>query len=419
MYTRTNAIAVLSAIALFAHSAVAWELSGSLREWDTTPLRPYDVAIATDGTPYFTYWDQLAPDWPTGRVFSLDADDGSIQSYDAPADWGPVGFQMIDRAPNGVLWLSDPVGDSLVSFDPAASVPFTRYPLSGSQFNLPAGPFGVRVAPDGTVWVTCWEDPALGSFTPGTGSWRRFPELRDEVLPDPPVDLAFGDDGMVWFTMRAGSNGAAGLGRLDPTSVAIETWSYDGARAPFGIQVAGRDVWFLDHAYMHLPDTGALVHFDGRTERFQIHETPSELGDPHWLAIDPDGVIWFTAYVGSRIGTFDPATGAFDSRALAGRMPLGIALRPRGEIWWTESFETGEGGVGRFSVSVIDPHRFFFWGRLKEVMSFRGWPFYPALRDTLPMPWPPLLYGLAVAALLGLAGLLVGRLVIGWIKRRH
>ncbi|MGD2019745.1 MAG: hypothetical protein PVJ47_01735, partial [Thiohalocapsa sp.] len=67
--------------------------------------------------------------------------------------------------------------------------------------------------------------------------------------------------------------------------------------------------------------------------------------------------------------------------------------------------------------SVIDPGRFFFWERLKEVMSFRGWPFYPALRDTLPMPWPPIIYGLIVAAGVVLAGLLVGRIIRGSIKR--
>jgi virginiamycin B lyase len=422
MFTRAHTCAALSVIALFAQSAVAWELDGGLQEWDTSPLRPYDVAIGSDGTPYLTYWDIHAPDWPTGKIFTLDPADGSTSVHEAPAEWVDVGFKMIDKTPDGLLWLSDPVGDSIVSFDRAAARSFTRHPLPGSQFNLPASPFSIRVAPDGAVWFTCPDDPALGSFTPGTsaddtGSWRRFPSTASEELPDPPVALAFAEDGTVWFTIRRGPNSSPGLGRLDPTSESIEIWSYPGAMSPYGIEVAGADIWFLDHQYIHGSGTGALVHFDTRAERFEVHEPPSQLSDSHWLTIDPDGVIWFTAYRDSRIGIFAPATGTFDSRALAGENPMGIALRSEGQVWWAETFAPEEGGVGRFSVSVIDPGRFFFWERLKEVMSFRGWPFYPALRDTLPMPWPPIIYGLIVAAGVVLAGLLVGRIIRGSIKR--
>jgi|GEM_PF-3015032 len=42
--------------------------------------------------------------------------------------------------------------------------------------------------------------------------------------------------------------------------------------------------------------------------------------------------------------------------------------------------------------------------RLREILGFEGWPFYAALRDALPMPWPPLVYGLMLAVVLG-AGL--------------
>lgn len=142
MLKQTHAFAVLSVITLLAHSAFAWELTGGLEEWDTSPLRPYDVAITTDGTPYFTHWDTPAPDWPAGRLFTLDPADGSLDVYDAPPGWGDVAFQMVDRAPDGVFWLSDPVGGSIVSFDPTADAPFTRYPLPAGEFNLPAGPVG-------------------------------------------------------------------------------------------------------------------------------------------------------------------------------------------------------------------------------------------------------------------------------------
>lgn len=419
MFRKARVVTMALAVTFFAHAAMGWELNGGLQEWETSPLRPYDVALAADGTPYFTYLDALAPDWPKGRVFALNSADGSTTVYDAPLDWGDVGFQTIDRGPDGRLWVSDYVGSSIAAFDPAADPPFTRYPLPASRFNLPAVPFGIRVESNGTVWFTCWEDPALGSFSLATGTadaWRRFPASLSETLPDPPVDLAFGEDGAVWFTMRSGANRAPGLGRLDPTSESIDTWSYPGALGPYGIQVAGTEVWFLDHQYLHLPVTGALVRFDMRTERFDIYETPAELGDPHWLVLDPDGVIWLTSYTGSRIGTFNPATESFESRTLAGEAPMGIALRPSGEVWWAETAETGEGGAGRVTVSTISPDD-LFWLWLEDVLSFRGWPFYQALRDTLPMPWPPLIYAVAATTALLVAGFAVLRIFTSGIRR--
>jgi hypothetical protein len=48
------------------------------------------------------------------------------------------------------------------------------------------------------------------------------------------------------------------------------------------------------------------------------------------------------------------------------------------------------------------PFFFLYW--LEDVLSFRGWPFYQAFRDTLPMPWPPLIYGLAIFAAFAFVG---------------
>jgi hypothetical protein len=45
-----------------------------------------------------------------------------------------------------------------------------------------------------------------------------------------------------------------------------------------------------------------------------------------------------------------------------------------------------------------DSYPFFFLYWLEDVLSFRGWPFYQAFRDTLPMPWPPLIYGCGILA---------------------
>ncbi|NCO58826.1 MAG: hypothetical protein COZ70_10305 [Deltaproteobacteria bacterium CG_4_8_14_3_um_filter_51_11] len=329
--------------------AMGWNLGGTLQEWVTTPLRPMDIAVTSSGVPYLTYYDTGAADWPVGKIFSINPADGSTTVFDAPAAWGGAGFKMIDNGPDGIFWVSD-TEERIVRFDPTALNPFSAYSLPGAAFNFPADPTGIRVAPDGMVWFTCESDPSLGRFNPATSAWDRFPALMSEVLPDPPVDIAFAQDGMVWFTIRRGVGNSPRIGRLNPATGVINLWTYAGAMSPYGIQVVGTTVWFLDHQYVHLPDTGALVRFDTVTEAFTIYETPADLRDAHWLVVDPDGIIWFTSFADSAIGTFNPATEVFESRPLSGRAPMGIALLPQGQVWWAETYEPGMGGAGRITI---------------------------------------------------------------------
>lgn len=46
---------------------MAWDLSGSLEEWDTSPLRPYDITVLPDGSAWLTYRDMPVDDWPVGK----------------------------------------------------------------------------------------------------------------------------------------------------------------------------------------------------------------------------------------------------------------------------------------------------------------------------------------------------------------
>jgi streptogramin lyase len=311
--------------------------SGTLEEWDTTPLRPYDIAVLSDGSAWLTVYDE---DNVSNIVFTINPADGSITEFVAP--FAGAEFQTLDRAPDDTLWIADYELHQIVHFDPTTGV-FTGYPLDAA-FGTNPNPFGVRVAPDGSVWFTCWGDRSLGRFDPVGGTWDRF-----DPSSDPPVDIAFSDDGAtVWFTMRSGLTLSPGLGRLDPATGSFDLWTSgvaDPFISPYGIAVVDNFVWFLDH------HANLLVRFDPSTEDFTFFDTLPELEDAHFFAVDNDGVFWITAFVSSAIGTFDPATGVFDYLSLSDSEahPMGISVSPTGDIWWAETFDTGRGGVGRFS----------------------------------------------------------------------
>ena len=82
-------------------------------------------------------------------------------------------------------------------------------------FNLPAEPFGLTVAADGSIWFTCWSDRCIGRFDPATETFERFAPNPPGELPSVPVDILFSSQGDVLFTMKM-NPGAGGIVRYEP-----------------------------------------------------------------------------------------------------------------------------------------------------------------------------------------------------------
>ena len=331
--------------------------TGALDEWDTSPLRPYDIVVLPDGSAWLNFYEMALSD--VGKVFTIDPSDGSVTEFEAPF---PARFGTMDRAPGNALWIADH-HHRIVHFDTASGA-FTPYELPNDIFSLPdelAEHMGVSAAPDGKVWFTYWSDPCLGVFDPATETWQRFPlPTGGDHAPGVPVEIAFGPDETVWFTIRQWASGKAGLGHLNPRTGDLRLWTdpalfpadcfpYGGRPlTPWGIAVVDGIVWFVDHSSSCLLKYDPLRLGDG----FRCFPMPVEEGtvwDAHYFAVDGDGVFWLTAYGVDAIGTFDPETETFDSLTLAdGAKPMGISLSPTGHVWWAETFSSGQGGVGRF-----------------------------------------------------------------------
>jgi streptogramin lyase len=336
---------------LSCNLALAWDLTGMLQEWDTSPLRPYDIVVLSDGSPWLNFYDESA-DEDIGRMFTINPSGGSTAAFEAPF---PARFITIDRALDDSIWIADRL-DKIVRFEPESRV-FTAYDLPGDTFDLPAMPRGVSVSTEGTVWFTYWGSPGesapgIGMFDPETETWQSFPLHTDCAFPpDSPVEIAFGPDGTVWFTVVRVTDANPGLVNLNPATGEFRCWT-DPALFPdipwwdpFGISIVDGTVWFITHHANH------MARFDTVSETFTFFEIPAtELNDTHYFIVDPEGIFWLTGFASSSVGTFDPETGIFDSLPLADPLahPMGIALSPRGEVWWAEGFTSGEGGVGRF-----------------------------------------------------------------------
>jgi streptogramin lyase len=327
-------------------------LPGSIESWETTPARPYDVVVLSDGTPWFATDDVVGG--PVGNTLvTVDPQTEAITVYPL-VDTPPLQFQTLAVDANDVLWIAE-TNDRLVRFDPATAA-YDIYTLPSPPFASPASPFGVSVAADGMVWFTCWSDLALGRFDPVSETFDRFPSVGS--LPDPPVEIAFDSGGILYFTIRRAAGSSPGLGRLDPGTGMFDFWlnPYANAFQPFGIVRVGDVFWFLDHAAGPGDFGNFIVRFDPATEMFQETKLPLELIDPHFLVADQIGRLWFPALVTSRLGRFDPRTSTFDWADIPGSPvgPLGIAGLTSRDLWIAETGSTAIGGglvnagVGRY-----------------------------------------------------------------------
>ena len=69
-------------------------------------------------------------------------------------------------------------------------------------------------------------------------------------------------------------------------------------------------------------------------------DVPSKGAHPHDPAVAPDGSLWFTEQMVSKIGRLDPTTGAFKEYPLKGSNdgPHGLVADRDGNIWYTGNF---------------------------------------------------------------------------------
>ncbi len=138
---------------------------------------------------------------------------GETRTFDVPVETMPDGGSTIPyglrAAPDGTIWMTELIGGRLVKFDPdPESETFTLYPLPTSY----SGPRRLDIAADGTVWIPEFANNRLARFDPENETFSEYELPTPDALPY--VARVDHRSGIVWV----GTAGADMMVRFDPAT---------------------------------------------------------------------------------------------------------------------------------------------------------------------------------------------------------
>ena len=262
---------------------------------------PHSIQVAPDGS----LWVTLALGNMLGR---FDPTDETWALHEVDAGFYPHTLRFDAK---GRIWYSLAASNHLGMFDPATleqrhirlpaptwgqdlamrMIPFflwlnRNFDLSdmaaGEGMTAPV-PYGVDVAPDGTVWLSQLNAHRIGRVDPET--------LELEMIDTPftgPRRMRFDSGGDLWIP-----GFSAGLiSRFSPQTGEFRSWTLPieplGTETPYALHV-NRDT---DEVWICGTNSDTLIRFDPKTEGFDVYPLPTRVTYTREIDFDAQGRIW-------------------------------------------------------------------------------------------------------------------------------
>ncbi|MGD0657936.1 MAG: lyase [Syntrophorhabdales bacterium] len=245
-----------------------------------------------------------------------------IEEYDVPTPDSRPHDPAV--APDGSLWYTGQQSNTVGRLDPKTGK-IREFRLSTPD----SGPHGLVADKEGYIWFTANYKGYVGKLSPSTG------DIVEYRMPDPaakdPHSLAFDQSGILWLTFEASNF----IGRLDPRTGAVRLIPSPTSHSqPYGIVVTSQGIPF----YCEF-GSNKLASIDPNTMVITEHRLPDG-ARPRRLTLAAGDKIYYTDYARGYVARFDPATGKVEEWASPGgpaSKPYGIATRPDGMVWYSES----------------------------------------------------------------------------------
>jgi virginiamycin B lyase len=193
------------------------------------------------------------------------------------------------------------------------------------QYKVPTAdsqPRDIDNGSDGNRWFTESSEfvpPTIGRITPSGAVTEFGPACAFCIL----TDIAQGPGDILYYTSKDPI-----LGRITSSGDFLEAVPMPNSNALAGnMAVHGSQVWITDF------NNDSLWRYDIVSGQF----TQFPVSEPHDVAVDSAGIVWFTAPLDNAIGRLDPQTGAVTLTQTEG-FPRHIAVAADGAVWFTERF---------------------------------------------------------------------------------
>ncbi len=248
---------------------------------------PHSIEPDNDGN----YWVTLCSSGHMGKFDPKTKDITIWSSAEAAATRGsyPHTLRVDPKDPQGLVWYTDAGRNSVFSIHPKTGHVKEYHLLSKGQA-VGAGkgesrgltPYGLDVAPDGSIWYSKLNANRIGRIDPKApdGDVREWnPPFRG------PRRHHVAPDGIVWVP----GFGSGVLGRFDPATEQWTTYAlpdYDN-QIPYALNIDARGiVWICGTG------NDTIGRFDPKTERLIEIPMPTRVTDTREIEFDEEGNVW-------------------------------------------------------------------------------------------------------------------------------
>jgi len=206
-------------------------------------------------------------------------------------------LQAAALAPDGSVWFSSRVSNSVLRLDPKELDPAKRwkdYPIKGDHWVAVSG---IAVDSKGKVYWSELKGGMLGELDPVTGKQIRY------VIPQQGVDVGIivDKDDNIGFSLIWG----ALIGRLDAVTRKIHT--YPTPTPDNGIYGLATDkdgnLWGAGW------QKGTITKWDAEAETVKEYPVPNAWGQIRRMGVDSKGIVWGSEYNVGILVSLNPKTG--------------------------------------------------------------------------------------------------------------
>ena len=273
---------------------------------------PHDVAPAPDGSVWYTA--QL-----TGELGKLDPATGKTHHISLGPGSSPHGVIV---GPDGAPWITDSGLNAILRVDPPTEdVKVFPLPKENGYANLNTAVFDQN----GILWFT-GQGGVYGRLDPSTGEMQVFEAPRGAG----PYGITVTPDGSIYYASLAGSY----VGRVDP-----QTGEATVLEPPTPEQGARR-VWSDSQGRVWVSEwnAGQVAVYDPATSTWSEWKVPGGRPMAYAVYVDDQDIVWLSDFGANAVVRFDPSAGEFTPYPLpsANSTIRQILGRP-GEVWGAAS----------------------------------------------------------------------------------